>query len=505
MEDFAGPNLNCIISHWDLTTLPGTPVVNIENPTPLLPMVFSSSNDFDFIAVDNYIIYVYEFYPDLYLRRFNVTSGNWDTSETVLYAVSLTDLQNPRLAVDSDNYIYLSYDSHTSVPEQWHLMVRRSSAPGIVDDFQIEVIPRSSGSGEFNADLAVAGNSGSEYCALVFWDPNASSDEIVCDTSIAQDWTIEFWGGLPYTVASQGSGLFVLGPSAAFDADGETLYVTWADNSLGNDEVWGAISRDGGLTFDNREQLTDNAMSLIDGPVIATGTDPGVYAIAYTRNTGGLNSPFVLCSVPAFFDQCNGPPSNYWDIYDGVTQSTNQYFSEPYSYQMATAATRGQLISEYGSVEHTGGVNLMFYDDTTITTEDFYVALENNNARGVIRMLGVRNDTTNTNYAYSLNGEDWVDLMVPRATGWHNLVITANETDGLSMYIDDITHVQTDPAFQTFTRVVIDGGTSSDPYYVDDISVHAVPLIEFRPIPATSPLFLVLLLAGVGVILVRRK
>ncbi|MCD4652820.1 hypothetical protein K8T06_02675, partial [bacterium] len=354
----------------------------------------------------------------------------------------------------------------------------------------------------------IAGDSGTEYCTLVYKDPFSSAvTSLSCHMAIATDWGIDIWASV---IASFGtvspSGTSVLGPNAAFDSDNETLYVVWADDRSTYHEVYGVISYDAGVWFQSEQQLTNNGQTLIEAPVIVTGTESGNLAIAYTRNTSTGDSPYVLVSMPAFFDKCDTDPGNYWDSYAGVSvdSTTIPPFSMPACYRLETASTKGQLINQY-TVEQEGGIDLYFYDDTTITTENFFVALENTNAKGVIRMLGVRNETTQSNYAYSADGVNWTDWGVPRSTGWHHITMTTSEAVGLEMSIEyspGLTAHYADPAFQYFTKITIEGGDTGDPYFVDDIEVHAISTLDERPIPTSSHFSLALLMIIMSVLVV---
>jgi len=505
--EFTGSLLNGALSSWDLNDLPSEPgVVNLTT-TPLLPPSFLTEEQIDILAVGDYLIYVYENSPDLLLRRYNLSTGAWDPSEELIQALPNTIFHYPNLAVDDDNFIYLSYDSYNTSTGRTNLIARRSATAMLIDDFYQEVYILFSDIGSFNAAFAVAGSSSLPYCAFLYADPNASSLEFVCNMDQKFDWSQDIWGGIPYTISMHSYGPF-LGPNAAFAADGETLYVTWADDSPGTYEIFASVSHDGGASFDNEEQLTNNGVSILGAPEIATGTEPGNVAIAYIKNMGDAHSPFALVSMPTFFDTCGSNPAGYWDSYAGVTVVTGPVipYSQPACYMMATA--KGQLVSDYGSIEQFGGVDLYFHDDTSINNTNFLVSLENGNAKGVIRMLGVRNETTQSNYSY-FGPLGWEDLGVPRTTGWHHIIINANETDGLTAsleYTPGVSVSRTDPLFETFTSVIIEGGTASDPYYIDDVTIHAFPLAtEPQPIPASSTLFLGLLLAAVGIFLIRRR
>jgi len=501
IEDFSGPYVRGVNSEWDLSTLPLEPgVTNINTFDLAITTSPSTRNDIDVVSSGNYLIYAYAFYPDLHLNRFNVVSQAWESPEIII-AGGTDTLLNPSLAAGDDGYIYLAYNKTIS-SSIYELIVCRSNGPGVINGFLPARLVATNNNEEYKADIVVAGNVGSEHCALVYRDAQPTTPEAVCSMETAGDW-YGTWGGAVTTYSTIWMSSF-MGPNAAYDADGETLYVVWADNRYTDDEVFGVVSYNAGLTFQNVNALTNNAQSLIQAPIIATGPDSGNLAIAYCRNNGTGTSPYVLFSMPEFFDKCDSDPSNYWDGSSGVV--VDSIFSQPYTapacYRLETASKKGQLINHY-SVEQQGGIDLYFYDDTSITTQNFSVIIENANAKGVIRMLGVRNETTQSNYSY-YNGS-WIDWSVPRSTGWHHIVMTASEENGLEMsleYSPGSTAYNLDFSFQYFTDITIEGGDTGSPYYVDDIEVHALPVTDDEPIPASSTVSLLLLLAGISILLV---
>ncbi|MBN1296713.1 hypothetical protein JXA80_08020 [bacterium] len=503
------PNLIGCMARWDLTQLPNQVTVIDKAVTPLTPTALVR-NQMDVIAVSDGIIYVMESDPNIVLRKYTPSSDTWDVTEFIISPFPDRMLVNPRLAKSTDDYLYLSYENYYIPASEHSLIVRQSLNPGDINYWKIETWLSVTTNGPYNADLAATGTGavqGADRVALVFVDPNSTSTELVCWMSHAQDWSLDIWNGSQTTFSLSAPGTPILGPRAAFSSDDITLYTVWADGRTGGfDEIFGAVSYDGGSFFVPEQQLTSNESDILEPPVIATGTDPGQFAVAYIRSSGASSSPFVLASMPIFFDTCDGDPSRFWDSYAGISPASSPYHSPPQCYALVSESMKGALIRDFGTVEQTGSVDLYFYDDPSNNLTDFAVTLENNNEKGVIRMLGVRNETTPTNYAYSTDGFIWVDwTTAPRFVGWHHVSMTVNAFDGLAMTIEyspGQTETVTDPTFTSFTRISIAGGDDMYPYYVDDIQVSAVP-VEQQPIPATSTAALALLIVSLSYGMIR--
>ncbi|HPQ40406.1 MAG TPA: hypothetical protein PLV45_08530, partial [bacterium] len=497
-------------AQWDLNDLPGTPTV-----TDLAQFLMSSAtglsrDQLDVLSVGNFIVYVIEAGPDLRYNFYNVATDTWNSTEGVIAAALNHQLRNPRLAKDDSNYIYLCYEDVFPTAPSYALTVRRSASAMTfpVLNWNSAIPAASSTLGYHYADLAVTGTSGSETTALVYQNPEAATG-IELNRSVAQamNWSGTTWSGSTMTFNFMTSATVALGPAIEFDANGSTLYVVWADNRLGYDEIYGMISYDGGMNFDPEQRLTFNSEDIVETPVIATGTQPGALAIAYVRTGGGGVSPYCLASMPDFYDTCDQDPATtgFWDGYSGVSVDlTVTPVSPPGCYRMATTPVKGQLIHSYGSVEHTGSLDLYFYDSMDMTIgNDFFAGMDNNAVKGIIRMLGVKNDVNPNNYSYSFDGGvTWTTWSgAPRSTGWHRIIMTVDAALGLTMsleYQPGMTVTATDPSFTAFTDVIIQGDDDVDPYFVDDIQVIAIPVIGEAPIPAASPVSMALMLLGIG-------
>lgn len=383
-------------------------------------------------------------------------------------------------------------------------------APGFLAEHMITMSPRTS---LFpHIDLAVTGDFvlGTLKVATAYQDPMVPDKIIVASVEHNGDWVDSAWTG-NYTVlnAAPGASTLIRGPDLAFGVNKIFLYAVWFDDRAGGECLFGAISFTGGLTWGHDRQLTYGTPMLQNPPQIITGYSPGNLAVAYTRYTGVGISPHALVIMPLFYDGCDDDPATYWDSFTGVTPVFLPFHGlQGRSYEMTNGSDRGRLERDFGPQENQGSVDLYFYDDIVNVNEDFYIGLDNDNRRGVIRMLGVRNDTTNNNYWY-YDGAEWINwgAEAVRSTGWHHVAMTVNEA-GLYMsleYADGEYATWYDPSYTAFTSVFIEGGSDTEPYYVDDVQVEVLPLESPVAIPAASPLFLIMLLAGFAILLHRSR
>lgn len=508
--DTTSSTLSAVVSSWDLSTLPAPTVTNLNSSV----MLGTGITYLDTAASGDYLFYVYSYNGLLYLNRYSVAFNSWDTTETVIFAADKL-LFAPHLVADDAGFLYLGYQQFDSIGSTWDFVVRRSlmplnPAPGFLVEHMITMSPRTS---QFpHIDLAVTGDSvsGTLKVATAYQDPLVPDKTIVASVEHNGDWSDPGWvAGYSILNGAPGSSTLIRGPDLAFGVNKIFLYAVWFDNRAGGECLFGAISFTGGLTWQRDRQLTYGTPVLQDPPQIITGYSPGNLAVAYTRNTGVGISPHALVIMPVFYDPCDDDPAAYWNTFTGVTPVILPFHGlQGRSYEMANGSDRGQLLRDFGSQENHGSVDLYFYDDVGNVNEDFFIGLDNNNRRGVIRMLGVRNESTTYNYSY-FDGSNWIDWgsTAARSTGWHHVMLTVNEA-GLYMsleYTDGEYATWYDSTYTSFTAVFIEGGSDAEPYYVDDVQVEVLPLESPLELPAASPLFLTLLLAGVSLLIHRSR
>ncbi|MBN1296712.1 hypothetical protein JXA80_08015 [bacterium] len=499
----------------NVTTLPAIPSVT--------DLAAFSSNAMSggvvsMVMAGNRLVYAIEYANQILINEFNVATQTWSGGETILGGSANIEYAHPQLAADESGYVYIIFDRHDTSTGYYDVVIQRSWSNTDVLTFQVEhePLPIASTIGWFDPDIAVTGSYvGSDLIvAIAYIDPDPMARTIWYNHENNGDWTEPtLLSSTPYALNSMSTtGMEVHGPEMAFDADGDSLYVVWADSRSGMPELYIHPIMNQGYTTTSDALLT-SGWNIQERPCITTGPDPRNIAISFIGTDGVAFNPFALVLQPDFFDRCDADPgtTGLWDSWGGIDVNFAHIpYSQPACYGLINNTSRGTLLRDFGSVEHTGSLSLQFWDDASVQTSNFFMIMTNDNQRGVIRMLGVRNETTPTNYSY-YNGSAWIDSTVPRQTGWRELIMTVNES-GTTMqiqyqpYMPGMFTIPADPGMTTFTSLSIEGGDTTTPqFFVDDILVEAIPYISVQPVPATSPLFLgiALVLAG-GMITIHR-
>ncbi len=419
---------------------------------------------------------------------------------------------SPRLDADQDGFIYMSFCLLNSASGQCQLLARRSVDPFILaggftttDRF----IDSTFWSSPYSHAIAVNGYAGNLRVTVVYADPLATMPPTYVKTDTNGNWfSADPFNG-PRTQANIGGGFSITDLDCGYDEAGR-LYVVWNDNrTIGHRDIYGSVSYDFGLTFELNRLLVNNNTTTMDGPDLALGFTPGQIAVSYARVVDGFQDPYVLFSSPEFYDSCDSPPNVFWDGFSGVAMDTSLFHGQTgagTSYRLETESVKGMLVRNYGIVEQQGVVELYFYDPLTPMpgASDFYIVLNNDNLKGVIRMLGVRNDTTQSNYSY-YNGSQWIDWGGVRTAGWHHVILTVND-DGIMMQLEHTTGnylTWSDTGLTSFTSLEIEGGSDSDPFHVDDIllEVTALPVSPTEiPVDGLVPILIGLIVTGVLVV-----
>lgn len=511
--DGSGTYNECIMGYYETGSLPAT-------PTPVdqagYPLAAETVDNLQVLSWNSSIYYAYDYMGDVYLNTFNEEFGIWGTEVILSHPITEESYSAPSFAIDEDGFIYIAYNVFDSMNTQTFLRVRRSSTPGSITAFPVErLVDFYMDVHSYAPKIAVTGRYGNSTLkvAIAYRFPSASMTKIIGNMEENYDWSLTtpdtFSGTGPYDISSElTDGEIVYGPDMIYDAAGD-LYIAWSDDRDDIFKLYGNVSYDGGLSMlsSNEVQIGVGIAGIFGEPVLAAGPNPGDIALAYCRNDGLYTSPYLLLSRSTFFDSCDVDPGStgYWTSYSGIDVVTSMFYSPPGCYRMFTG--KGMLLRDFGTEEQQGSVTLQFYD-TGSETEDFYVALNNDNLKGVIRMLGVRNETTTYNYSYSYGNDIWVDLGTPRSNGWHEIRFQVDDT-GLLMSIGlsggGVLGSKTDPAFTSFTSVEIEGGSGSSPYFVDDIRVEAFPLEIAPPLPTMSIVSLAILALLLGVVIVRKR
>ncbi|HPQ41848.1 MAG TPA: hypothetical protein PLV45_15885, partial [bacterium] len=505
-----GPAKSIVASQWDLTSLPAAPGLSNFNSIPIPASTVGILNT---AAFGNHVFYVYNYNNELHLNRLDVSSNSWDPVETIIGSAG-EELSFPLLAVDDEGFLYLGYQQYSIPGGTWQFVIRRSINPSdIATGFDVEHIINPVPALSFfpHLALAVAGDAttGNLKVAVAYQNPLTVDYDIATSVEFNGNWTDANWTGV-YNVINAAPGITtsIQGPDLAFGVNKIRLFAVWLDDRTGQDNIYSAVSFTGGLNWTHDRQLTTGNPVMESVPQVITGHAPGNLAIAYARNNGIGISPYAFVLMATFYDFCDDDPSVNWNTYTGVSPVTTQFHGlTGKSYQLANAVSDGELLRDFGSEPQVGSVDLYFYDDTANTLEDFTIGLDDNSVKGVIRMLGVKNDVTPQGYYAYYDGSQWISWSpdAVRSTGWHHVVMTVTEAEGLVMaleYADGEIVTWSDPTYTGFTSIFVQGGSVSEPYYVDDVQVEVYPRDD-ASLPATSPVSLILLLGGFYLILSR--
>ncbi|MBN1296715.1 hypothetical protein JXA80_08030 [bacterium] len=498
---------------YDLSYLPGSPDMTDLPSNPGFDA--TSIEDFDMIGGGGYIVYAYKMasVDHLFLGLFDESSKTWVVNHLQVTAPANYRFRHVRLGMDAAGYIYLVYDKemYGGTPS-YSLIARRSSNPfDVTSPLLNERYINGSPSDMLFPDIAVSGAYPSDLKVSIAYIVHqvGTSKEIFCTTENNMDWTMSTWGGnsIPALNSNTSESLTFERPAVAIDA-ADSVYVVWTDNQLGYQEFFGNISSNGGTTFGSSDQQIAAGISEIVGAFDLTmGPNPGDIALAYIRTNGTNSVPCLLYSSASFFDFCDGSPSMYWTSAANVSVYSSLFYSAPACYRLGGA--KGTLLKDYGSVEYQGRISMQFYDSGSILPEDdFYAGVSSSNEKGVIRMLGVRNETTPTSYSYSMDGGvTWQSLGGIRSVGWHEIVFTIDDF-GLLMTIEVSpgSVVGTADSLTKFTTLEIAGGTDTSPYFIDDVRIEAFQS-DIGPVttPAVSGLGILATLAGIGGLIHRRR
>jgi hypothetical protein len=492
-------------SQYDMTPIPlWTQVTSPDNSTPIG----------QHLSMDTYGIHVflaYEYGNGIRLNRY--TDVGWDSPYTLSPAAGIT-YSNPDIATDSIGFVYLVVDEFDSSLGIHRVLAARSNSTDSVSGFNsfrevdtpdtlgIEANPAISVTGIAPSNVYVAigyigvfNGDGMVYCRYEHNGGWSGGTPMIGNKSQACSWT-------------SGAGMSPENPDITFARNHE-IHMTWQDSRLGQSEIFAAVSYNQAVFF-----LHDQRIS-----IDAFGTSPATYprlaqfpldndiVIAYQRrDTSGLSHVFATLDLAAFYDQCDDPSFLNWTSHNGVDVDT--FGLNGLSFRLHSSTIKGQLIEDYGSNHMVGSVEFWFYDSLS-EDPDFYMSMHGDDGvkSGVYRMVGISNATTKSDYSV-YDGTSWQDLAShPRTNDWHHVVVLVqSESPGIMIYLDpeiDPVPVHASPNFVWFDQVIFQGGTDTDPYFVDDIRIVAEAEINLPAL--TLPGSLLLLMAFAALLITRRR
>ncbi len=501
--------------------LSGTP----PNPTwASIPPPISggdSYRDFAIASKEKDIIAAWVAQGTIHLQHYDTVTQQWDSPLSMINPPSDTILWNVDIAMDDAGFIYIVCDSTNNQTSRSSVLACRSFLPFDVQsgfnefrqvpDIQSYVLPSG------NPSIDVKTIRGNVIVAISYTERVYVIDNInlACRCEINGDWinSSQMMGNRRIINDYTGTGYSIGESDVAIGPDGQIL-VVWSDNRpnlMPESRIYKAISYNYGNSYTEDELVSPRlSSSAAEYPVAAWSPINADYAIGYQKKVMLNYHVFAVVNQADFLDRCDSSPLNFWDVAQGVVLD-NSIFHDPglfgSSYRIQNSQTKGELVYDLGTDSAYGSVDLWFYDGLSTDT-DFYVSLNGDDGTkaGIFRMLGVRNDISDSNYSIN-NGSSWIATMRPRTLNWHHLIMSVSE-DGIEILLDPESvplPVYVDLVFDNFSKVEIQGGSDTDPYNVDDIRV-TTDLIPPSPvaIPALNTWGFMILSFGMIMLLWRK-
>jgi hypothetical protein len=506
------PNMIVLARH-DLNLPVSVNTVELSTFTvPVPPGMFFT--DLNAVWTDHILNFAFISNNRVYYGTYDISANNWSYSGAVAMPPDVT-VSNLSMTSDGAGYIYLAYNEHDDITFWNKLFTRRSNQP---KTFSAGLLPErivAESYDSYRSVIAATGNRDTNLnlrVSIVHTPEMATFPELICVTEENGLWELSDPFGHYSTDID-----FGFFPYHAMDIDYDQagrLYAVWEQD----DHLYGSISSNAGQTFGAIMPLGPYDL---EGRIsLGMGHIPGNVTVVYQKyHIFPYAVPFALVSMSDIFDSCDKLPAetDFWDGYSGVSLDTSRYHGQtssgpgidPSSYRLTTESLKSGdgLLRDFGIEEHQGVLELYFYDSMT-TEADFSIVFENSNAKNVVRMLGVRNEEHTNDYLY-FDGTDWVQL-AGRHVGWHHVIVTIDD-DGTYIQIEEepetgVYQTYLDMAFTSFTSILIEGGSDSDPYNVDDIRVETIPIDGFPPVvplPVDSWVTILILMSVIGLILAR--
>ncbi len=443
------------------------------------------------------------------------TGAGWNL-QTIVDASPLAEYHKPQICIDDLGYIYVVFQVIEGTPVGWFAM-RSSTAnpnPGMGMAFlDKRLITSSMGAEGCVCDVHGGLSETTDATFVTVWSENTGAGQIfsICEvdeqnpspvTSLWQSSTP--MGGVLGQVSGTGA-LDPVNPDVVLGWNRQ-INVIWEDDRNGPETtIYGSRSYNlgGQFLFDRQMSFPHPGESMYD-PTIAADPIRGHLAVGYTRGAATTRVVGRL-STADHVNRCDASPSlAYWQNQAGITVNTtffHDYTPNGSSYRVANGTNRGALAHDFSPNQVMGVVSLWFYDDPTLNlNEDFWVIFEGDDGSraGIFRMLGVRNETSTSNFCFNPTGlePDWQDSGISRgaAEAWHHVVIVVNE-DGLQIYLDPETvtpAVIDDSSVATMLSIGVQGGSDAESYYIDDIHIAGILLPIIPAMSVTGMIFLLL-------------
>ncbi len=458
-------------------------------------------------AYGNFVFAAHQYQNGFRVVRYN--SGVWETgSEFTWVPGGSISYENIDVAVDAEGFIYVVFDSLDSGSGFYGVGACRSIDPYDVTAGFHSIRIVESGHPDFfyaHPSISVTGSeSTSDLAVTIGWvHLNASNPQVYAMTEYNGTWySIALFSGPGNKACSWTGGVVSSDIDLVRDSNG-TIQMVWLDYRTGSNEVYGAVSYDDGANF-----LPDECISCGDG---ASGTvsDPAITrttgsikrtAVAYSRMVDGHDHVFLSYIASQFYDSCDTDFSN-WDSASGVVID-HSFSHDPGggSFRFQASKGRGLLANDFSPEQLTGTVDFWFFDSLSNTADfSFKISGDDGTKSGVYRMVGINNASSHSVYSIDQGLGSWSSTTVTRTADWHHMIVSV-EDGTITIYLDPETNpapIHTSSGFEFFNSIEFQGGTDTDPYYLDDVYLITETL---RATPSMSTWGMILLLAAFGVL-----
>jgi hypothetical protein len=207
------------------------------------------------------------------------TDGGQTFSEPENISENTGDSFAPRISSEGNN-VYVVWQDDT--PGNVDIIFARSTDGGQTFSIPPDNLSENAG-GSFGPQISTEGNK----VYVVWWDTTIGNRDILFARSTDGGQTFS----IPPDNLSENAGASA-GPRIS--SEGNNVYVIWTDTTPGNDDIFFAVSTDGGLTFSEPENISENTGDSFAPRISSEGNN--VYVI-WVDDTPGNDDIFFAVST----------------------------------------------------------------------------------------------------------------------------------------------------------------------------------------------------------------
>ena len=441
--------------------------------------------DYAFTSYANHEFFIYSRMGGMRLQR--LTDGTPDGAPFDFLPDPDYTLYHPDICTDDEGFLYVIYEAYNSGTSAYVRKIQRS-----IDSEDVSA---------FSFPRTVLGTANFEYPSIAAIGSLTNLDLRVgigkiehSGTNYRVEGMVEAngtWGspgaytGQEALIRLADGGNVAANIDVAFGRD-HAFHVVWRDDTVIQSEAYASVTFDDAFSFSAPQSLscdTETHSTAMTPRIAASRDDSRSLAIVFIQDDTSTNNHPWLLHVPTHFkDACDTDFSN-WDVATGVSIDSSSAHSPSASFRLESATARGTLSRDYSLTPINGTLDFWFYDRLS-ESSDFHLRIDGDDGTkaSVYRMIGINNASSHTTYSVH-DGSAWQTLSNTRTMDWHHVLINVTNT-GIEMLLDP----ETDPApvYSSSQMIEIgsiqfEGGTSSDPYNLDDVTIAAcVP----RAVPA---------------------